>query len=588
MKFKQLREKYRSKYPASLVAAAVKIAIDMGGNMTGAYKKIEAMKRGLADDPIVADALKQANESVNEELGEVRPFKKGWSPDEWRTVRKDKKIEKDIEKFYKSMGGKYGDPRKAMTVKQAEKNIPYLYKHVVSNFGNVDNAKLANAISKFYDHWDNGKGVYKHESVNEGKEEYVMKKGTYTRKVDGKTADKMKRQGWKLVAKEEVNEDYNQDLKLATNNIARLAKKEKGQDQKDYQAVSRALAQGNLGAVKKVIKGISTKEIQSDLLNILVGYNDLIAKLYPKAMSGGKFKSGMTVDKMIKEDTVEEGMKLKDIMRKHKRELTKAYKTGDLSFTSSAGRKAEDDLMKWAMDNGEVNTDDPDDFFNWLSRDLEDIVKGRIKEQSLSPSEKKLVNQMYDKKGNLTPLGKKVFNHNKKPGDKGYVENVEEGKVKELQGYIDSGKSAQWISKKMKIDVKHIKSFMDEAVGPEEKAQLALKQAKEIETLKKKHEREKENMKEDTHYLTRAKGREIVSNFLENYRVLAKHGMGTETKKSIKVGTEIDYYRADGAKYMGKVTKMTPTTYIVKDTKNGKNYQFTYHDRIKAKGLLKK
>ena len=95
-------------------------------------------------------------------------------------------------------------------------------------------------------------------------------------------------------------------------------------------------------------------------------------------------------------------------------------------------------------------------------------------------------------------------------------------------------------------------------------------------------------MKEDTHYLTRAKGKEIVSNFLENYRVLAKHGMGAETKKSIKVGTEVDYYRADGAKYMGKVTKMTPTTYIVKDTKNGKNYQFTYHDRIKAKGLLKK
>ena len=40
----------------------------------------------------------------------------------------------------------------------------------------------------------------------------------------------------------------------------------------------------------------------------------------------------------------------------------------------------------------------------------------------LTAAEKKLVNQMYDKKGNLTPLGKKVFNHNKKPGDKGYVE----------------------------------------------------------------------------------------------------------------------------------------------------------------------
>ena len=45
MKFKELREKYKSKYPAALVAAAVKIAIDMGGAMTPAVKKIEAMKR---------------------------------------------------------------------------------------------------------------------------------------------------------------------------------------------------------------------------------------------------------------------------------------------------------------------------------------------------------------------------------------------------------------------------------------------------------------------------------------------------------------------------------------------------------------
>lgn len=73
----------------------------------------------------------------------------------------------------------------------------------------------------------------------------------------------------------------------------------------------------------------------------------------------------------------------------------------------------------------------------------------------------------------------------------------------------------------------------------------------------------------------------------ENYRVLAKKGMGAETKNSIKVGTEIDYYRADGAKYMGKVIKMGPKSYIVKDDKNGKNYQFMYHDRVKAKQYLK-
>ena len=63
--FKEIREKYRSKFPASLVAAAVKIALDMGGAMTPAVKKIEAMKRGLSNDPIVKDALRQANEAVN-------------------------------------------------------------------------------------------------------------------------------------------------------------------------------------------------------------------------------------------------------------------------------------------------------------------------------------------------------------------------------------------------------------------------------------------------------------------------------------------------------------------------------------------
>jgi len=62
-------------------------------------------------------------------------------------------------------------------------------------------------------------------------------------------------------------------------------------------------------------------------------------------------------------------------------------------------------------------------------------IKKRLKNESveeetklneLSAEEKKLVNQMYDKKGNLTPLGKKVMNHGKKPGDKGYVENTNE------------------------------------------------------------------------------------------------------------------------------------------------------------------
>ena len=100
------------------------------------------------------------------------------------------------------------------------------------------------------------------------------------------------------------------------------------------------------------------------------------------------------------------------------------------------------------------------------------------------------------------------------------------------------------------------------------------KDAKKIAQMKK------DGYKVDPTYYTE----ETVS---ENYRKLAKHGMGTETPKSIKVGTEIDYYQKDGAKYMGKVTKMSKQSYTVKDDKTKKSHEFFYHDRVKAQKLLK-
>jgi hypothetical protein len=54
---------------------------------------------------------------------------------------------------------------------------------------------------------------------------------------------------------------------------------------------------------------------------------------------------------------------------------------------------------------------------------------------------------------------------------------LDEGKMKELHGYIEAGKSAEWIAKKMGVDVKTIKSLMsgyneevnlDEASGDKE------------------------------------------------------------------------------------------------------------------------
>ena len=70
--------------------------------------------------------------------------------------------------------------------------------------------------------------------VAEGAEKYTVKKGNMTRKVDGATADKMKRQGWKLIATEGLDEGAMSDFHLMVQEKVPAAKiaKELGLDLK--------------------------------------------------------------------------------------------------------------------------------------------------------------------------------------------------------------------------------------------------------------------------------------------------------------------------------------------------------------------
>ena len=52
----------------NLVKKAVALALKMSGDMTGATKKIEKMKKGLSKDKEVAAALQLANEEVSESV----------------------------------------------------------------------------------------------------------------------------------------------------------------------------------------------------------------------------------------------------------------------------------------------------------------------------------------------------------------------------------------------------------------------------------------------------------------------------------------------------------------------------------------
>ena len=83
--------------------------------------------------------------------------------------------------------------------------------------------------------------------------------------------------------------------------------------------------------------------------------------------------------------------------------------------------------------------------------------------------------------------------------------------------------------------------------------------------------------------------REEVETIAENYRTLATHGMGTETKNSINVGRDVDYYEPkNGDKRQGRITKVTRSGYVIKDESNGKSHSFAFHDRAKAKEIMAK
>ncbi len=108
-------------------------------------------------------------------------------------------------------------------------------------------------------------------------------------------------------------------------------------------------------------------------------------------------------------------------------------------------------LQKIRMDKEKADRD-RDGKLKSTNKTLKALRKESVEEETelneLTAAEKKLVNQMYDKKGNLTPLGKKVMNHGKKSADgsplnkgmKEEVEQLDEISKKTAQSYLDKTK----------------------------------------------------------------------------------------------------------------------------------------------------
>lgn len=124
------------------------------------------------------------------------------------------------------------------------------------------------------DHCD-GKGYH-----TEGGEVYIMKKGTYQRKVDGTTADKMKKDGWRLVAKEGLNEkdkikytkDFQKSIDARTKEFREKVAKLAYKKQKNLQAQFPKLL--DISQIDNPLKGFPynermTKEHTEELMDLL-------------------------------------------------------------------------------------------------------------------------------------------------------------------------------------------------------------------------------------------------------------------------------------------------------------------------------
>jgi len=169
----------------------------MGGNMTGAVKKIEKIKKGLSDDPKVKAALRKANESINEKI----------SKEEWA------RYPKYARKLKPYMQRLLNVPLKVKVIKQANENpwigvrVARFGKDIIPNDFRVKVAKSigaksvrdwdnvnyggirVNSIDLRYDQWVKLLGNKVKESINESDLGLTYKKGktiTVTHKKSGK------------------------------------------------------------------------------------------------------------------------------------------------------------------------------------------------------------------------------------------------------------------------------------------------------------------------------------------------------------------------------------------------------------------
>jgi len=216
-----------AKFKSGDVEKAIKIAYDMEGNMTGAWKKIEKIKRGLGDEPTVKAALQDANEEVvheavkghfdamdNKEMkkslakfrlkGKISQKDVNPGQDEWEVSGKS--IE-DIWKWYTKSG--YGDAddfedmddfkdthfesrvhHRAMVTEGTKEEYQKFFQAALKKFGAKSPAELEGEKKKsFFDYIDKNWTKEEQQDFSEGELPPALKKAIAAKKAQKKDSD---------------------------------------------------------------------------------------------------------------------------------------------------------------------------------------------------------------------------------------------------------------------------------------------------------------------------------------------------------------------------------------------------------------
>ena len=233
--------------------------------------------------------------------------------------------------------------------------------------------------------------------------------------------------------KKEKGENWNNDLKDAQKHHDAIVDLDKQieKDRKKYQALVKKNNQSEetileaknlMPAIQKIVDTKGAAKVGGVMLDMFTA--SVITQAYDKVNDANKKRMEssniQTLVKLaqrlmgMKEETVSEGKKIQDIVRKHKRELQKVQRSNNLELS----KKAEDELSNWASSNGEIRGDDEDEFIEWLDNNLDDLIKGKIKEEKVNERTSLYeVNGMVGRKIRLKYRPQKV-NSNKYDGKK--------------------------------------------------------------------------------------------------------------------------------------------------------------------------